>query len=80
MQVIGYRRVSTEGQHDSGLGLEAQTAAVEQYAALHGHEIVCWEQDVASGGKDERGARQERFSGQRTRFTWVEGRCLLDVR
>lgn len=54
MNVIAYRRVSTDQQGESGLGLAAQTAAVEQYAALHGHEIVAWEQDVASGGKDDR--------------------------
>lgn len=54
MNVIGYRRVSTDQQGESGLGLEAQTAAVEAYAAQHGHRIVAWYEDVASGSNTTR--------------------------
>lgn len=54
MNLIAYRRVSTETQHASGLGLEAQTAAVERYASEHGHTIAQWHEDVASGAKADR--------------------------
>lgn len=37
---IGYIRVSTDRQAQSGLGLAAQQAAIEQYAAQQGREIV----------------------------------------
>jgi DNA invertase Pin-like site-specific DNA recombinase len=37
---IGYLRVSTERQHASGLGLEAQREAIERYAAQQGIAIA----------------------------------------
>lgn len=37
---VGYIRVSTDRQAASGLGLEAQRAAIEQYAARQGREII----------------------------------------
>lgn len=54
MNVIAYRRVSTESQGESGLGLEAQTEAVEAYCYLHGHTVVEWYEDVASGSRQDR--------------------------
>jgi DNA invertase Pin-like site-specific DNA recombinase len=39
-RAIGYRRVSTEGQAESGLGLEAQQTAIESAAARLGLELV----------------------------------------
>lgn len=59
MDVIAYRRVSTTEQGDSGLGLEAQTEAVEQWAREHGHTIIAWLEDVASGGKRDREGIQD---------------------
>jgi DNA invertase Pin-like site-specific DNA recombinase len=47
--LIGYRRVSTREQGRSGLGLEAQTAAVEAYAASRSAQILAWYEDVQSG-------------------------------
>lgn len=32
MKIIGYARVSTDQQAESGLGLEAQKAVIESYA------------------------------------------------
>ena len=39
-KAIAYYRVSTAKQGQSGLGLEAQHAAVETYAAANGYTIV----------------------------------------
>src|SRR5437867_3651414 len=49
MRVIGYIRVSSEAQGESGNGLEAQRQAIEQEAARRGWELVDVEQDVMSG-------------------------------
>ena len=46
---VGYLRVSTDAQDDSGLGLEAQRSQIEAYAASRGLTIVRWYQDVVSG-------------------------------
>jgi len=40
MKVIGYVRVSTEEQAQSGLGLESQRAKIEAYCELYGHELI----------------------------------------
>lgn len=51
---VAYYRVSTDQQGRSGLGLEAQKAAVAQHvAALHGKTIAAF-QEVESGRKNDR--------------------------
>ena len=51
--VVTYRRVSTSEQADSGLGLEAQTRAMADYAAARGWVIVESHSDEGvSGSKD----------------------------
>jgi DNA invertase Pin-like site-specific DNA recombinase len=47
--VIGYLRVSTKGQGESGLGIEAQRAAVEGYAKQNGATLIMWYTEVESG-------------------------------
>jgi DNA invertase Pin-like site-specific DNA recombinase len=47
--VIGYLRVSTKGQGESGLGLEAQRTAVQSYAQQTGAKVVSWYTEVESG-------------------------------
>ncbi len=48
-EIVTYVRVSTEGQHKSGLGLEAQQRALTEFAALHGLRIAAEYSDTASG-------------------------------
>lgn len=58
MNVISYTRVSTRDQGESGLGLEAQTAAIHRYCHERGHTIVASYEDVGSGAKRDRRAFQ----------------------
>lgn len=54
MQLIAYYRVSTARQGESGLGLEAQRAKVQQLAAERGAEVVAEFTEVESGRKADR--------------------------
>lgn len=49
MRAIGYMRVSTEEQGDSGAGLEAQEETIRTEVKLRGHELLEIRSDVASG-------------------------------
>jgi hypothetical protein len=51
-QAVAYYRVSTERQGRSGLGLEAQQATVERFAALEAFRLA--KSFIESGGDDER--------------------------
>jgi DNA invertase Pin-like site-specific DNA recombinase len=46
---IGYTRVSTKRQQHSGLGLEAQRAAIESFAAVEGFAVSQWFTEAESG-------------------------------
>ncbi len=60
MRVIGYMRVSTREQGDSGAGLEAQEAAIRAEADRRGWDLVALRQDVSSGASlRKRGALGE---------------------
>jgi len=52
--LIGYARVSTAGQGKSGLGMEAQQAAIDAYAARNGGNVVRLYIEVESGKKADR--------------------------
>lgn len=60
-KAIGYLRVSTEEQGQSGLGLEAQQAAIDRFCEANGWEVADVGQDVVSGasGLDKRPALLE---------------------
>ena len=50
MKLIGYVRVSSVSQ-TQGYGLEVQRQAIEQYCAIHGHELLEIEEEVRSAIK-----------------------------
>jgi len=50
-RVIGYTRVSTEGQAESGAGLDAQAAAITTEAERRGWELVTIATDAGASGK-----------------------------
>lgn len=54
MELIAYYRVSTARQGESGLGLEAQRAKVQQLAAERGAVVVAEFREVESGRKNDR--------------------------
>lgn len=49
MNALGYCRVSTQEQGKSGLGLEAQRAAIEAFAAREGIAVAGWYTEVETG-------------------------------
>jgi DNA invertase Pin-like site-specific DNA recombinase len=50
LRVIGYVRVSTDGQEESGLGLADQRRRIEEEAARHGWDVEIRE-EIGSGGR-----------------------------
>ena len=48
--LVAYVRVSTAGQAQSGLGLEAQRRAIREYAEANGLSIVDWQEDAGRSG------------------------------
>jgi DNA invertase Pin-like site-specific DNA recombinase len=57
--IVAYCRVSTEEQKLNGLGLEAQFAAIEDFAARTGASVVAHYHEAATGRKDNLKNRSE---------------------
>lgn len=67
INVIGYLRVSTEGQvGDDKFGLEVQQQQIEEYAQSHDMEIVRWFKDEGESGAKERPGFDEIIYGDVT--------------
>jgi DNA invertase Pin-like site-specific DNA recombinase len=64
---VGLYRVSTAEQGHSGLGLEAQQAAVRAFAANQGWTLVAEHSDIASGKDDRRPGFQAALARRRQR-------------
>ena len=58
-KLVGLVRVSTDRQGESGLGLEAQTAAIEAHRAAVGGELLRTYAEVESGTHDDVAARPD---------------------
>ena len=54
MKIVAYHRVSTAQQGRSGLGLEAQEAAIKTYVSSKGAEVIESFTEVESGKNDHR--------------------------
>lgn len=54
MKIVSYIRVSTQKQGVSGLGLEAQTATVNDYARRTGAQVIGTYTEVETGKKNNR--------------------------
>lgn len=48
-QAVAYLRVSTQAQGKSGLGIDAQKAAIERFAEAEGFAITFWFEEVETG-------------------------------
>lgn len=65
MNVIGYIRVSTDGQcGEDKFGLEVQETQIRDYAAAHDMEIVRWFRDEGESGAKERPGFDEIIYGE----------------
>src|SRR3954468_12566952 len=58
-RLIAYRRVSTEKQGVSGLGLEAQDAAIRAHADRTGCTLIAVYSEVETGKRDDLDNRPE---------------------
>lgn len=54
LRLVAYERVSTRRQGRSGLGLEAQRAAIDSYAAAEDAEVIARFTEVESGTRSDR--------------------------
>lgn len=50
MKLVAYLRVSTREQVEHGQGLDIQRAAIQRWAAGHGHRVVAWLADEGVSG------------------------------
>lgn len=58
-QAIGYLRVSTQDQEQSGLGLAAQRTAIINWASANQMSVIGWETDIQTGADNARPGLQQ---------------------
>lgn len=58
MEAVGYIRVSTQGQADEGVSLEAQKAKIEAWCLANDYELTAIYEDAISGTKSHIEGRQ----------------------
>ena len=72
MRLIAYYRVSTRKQAGSGLGLDAQRQAVQQYATGRNADVIAEYVETESGRKSDRPRFAEALAhARRTRATII---------
>jgi len=65
MKAVGYVRVSTQGQVDEGVSLEAQQAKIEAWCLANDYELAAIYQDAGiSGTKSDREGLQQALEAQ----------------
>jgi DNA invertase Pin-like site-specific DNA recombinase len=67
MNALGYCRVSSQEQGESGLGLEAQRAAIESFSAREGIAVADWFTDVETGKGSDALERRPQLAAALTR-------------
>ena len=77
--ILGYVRVSTEEQAIHGLSIEAQTAAVQNWARANGHKLVDVYVDAGISARKPASKRpelQRLLSDVREKRGDINGRCF----
>lgn len=72
LKIVGYRRVSTKRQEQSGLGLKAQQRAIESYIQEHNARLLAVYTEKKSGKRNDRPGLGKAIShAKRTKSTLV---------
>jgi DNA invertase Pin-like site-specific DNA recombinase len=74
---IGYVRVSTSAQERSGLGLEAQRAAIEDFAQAEGFTIRQWFTEAESGAGSDALEKRPQLAGAIEAATKLKAAILV---
>lgn len=62
MRVVGYTRVSSEGQAEEGWSLDAQERAITLHAQAHNWEVVAWYRDEGRSARSEKLDKRPAFA------------------
>lgn len=71
IQYIQYRRVSTEQQGDSKLGLEAQSRVIQQFVENEGGVIISDYTEIMSGGENDRPVLCKAMQEAKKKKCWI---------
>lgn len=76
-QVVGYLRVSTNGQSRSGLGLDGQRTMIERFAADNQLAIVEWFEEVETGKGHDALERRPQLAAALEQARKIKGQVLV---